>query len=225
MDDSMQNTEHTEETKEAEQEESRGGIRAFFGDVMDIIEAVVTSIFVIVLLFAYLMRPVTVDGVSMMPTLLDKDRLVMWSLGYTPKNGDIVIIDDEIGGHFQDGSGTDVYETDGMGLRLIKRVIAVAGQELNIDFVNGTVAVDGVQIPEPYIADLTTRDDGAFTYPIVIPEGYVFVMGDNRLHSTDSRNPEVALVPVEQVIGRAIWRFYRLEDECTSLLDRFALLI
>lgn len=213
MSDSQQNT-----------EEKSGGIGGFFGDLMDIIEAVIVSVFVIIMIFAYLLRPVTVDGSSMYPTLCNEDRLVMWSLGYTPANGDIVIIDDDHSGHFTDESQTEVYETVGMEIRLVKRVIAVAGQEVNIDFENGTVAVDGQQLAEDYIADLTTRNDGAFTYPMTIPEGYVFVMGDNRLHSTDSRNPAVALVPEDEVIGRAIWRFYRTDDQCESFMDRFGVL-
>ncbi len=208
----------------ADDDEEDISLKSLFGDLMDIGEAIFVSMFVIILAFAYLFRPVTVDGSSMFPTLHDKDRLIMWSLGYTPTNGDIVIIDDDVSGHFADDAQTSVYQTQGLGMRLVKRVIAVGGQQINIDFENGTVAVDGVQLAEDYIADLTTRNDGAFTYPLTIPEGYVFVMGDNRLNSMDSRSPSVALIPEDEVIGKAVWRFHRDQKDCESWTDNYAVL-
>lgn len=213
------------EKDEAQTEEESFQFKRFLGDLMDIAESIFASIFVITMMFAYLLRPVTVDGSSMFPTLYDKDRLIMWSLGYEPTPGDIIIIDDAESGHFTDASQTEVVRSEGLNMRLVKRCIAVSGQTVNINFETGEVTRDGEVLDEPYISAATTRNDMAFQYPMTVPEGYIFVMGDNRPASTDSRNPSVALVPEEQVIGRAVWRFFRDEEECQSWTDRFAILL
>ena len=194
-------------------------------DLMDIIQAGVIAVFLFLLTFAYVAQPVNVDGTSMVPTLYDTDRLLMDKLILRPTNGRIVIISDEEAGHFSDSGETQVYNAEGMGIVLIKRVIATGGQEIDIDFASGAVRVDGTLLNEPYIADLTKRDDFAFTYPMTVPEGYLFVMGDNRMHSTDSRNPSVALVPEEQVLGVAVVRFDRSSDLCTKWTDNFGWLL
>lgn len=219
-----QEIQEQQESQEKQQNEPSFSLKTLLFDLFDIAEAVCISVFVMILIFAYLLRPVTVDGSSMNPTLYDADKLIMWSLGYTPQIGDIVIIDDDKAGHFTDATQQSVEITDGMGIRLVKRVIAVGGQTIDINFDTGEVTRDGVVLDEPYIAELTKRDDYAFTYPITIPEGYVFVMGDNRMHSSDSRNPLVALVPEEQVIGHAVVRFSREDDLCTSWKDNFGVL-
>ena len=213
------------EQKPTQAETEEFSLKTLICDLLDIVEAVCISVFVMILIFAYLLRPVTVDGSSMNPTLYDKDKLIMWSLGYEPKVGDIVIIDDDKAGHFANAAQDEVTVTEGMGIRLVKRVIAVAGQTLDINFADGTVTRDGQVLDEPYIAEATLRNDEAFSYPITIPEGYVFVMGDNRMHSSDSRNPLVALVPDNQVIGHAVVRFYRDDDNCADWKDNFGILI
>lgn len=196
-------------------------------DLLDLIEAAAATFFVFMLLFTYVLKPVTVDGSSMVPTLYDEDSLIMVTLNPQPKTGRIVVIDDKLSGYFTDAAQTQVAERDGYGSILVKRVIATGGQEINIDFREGygTVAVDGVQLPEDYIADLTTRDDGAFTYPFTVPEGYIFVMGDNRLHSTDSRNALIGLIPEEQVLGTVIVRYNRDEKLISKWTDKFAWLL
>jgi len=83
----------------------------------------------------------------------------------------------------------------------------VGGETLDIDFATGTVTIDGEVLEESYINNLTVNDEGAFTYPLTIPEGYYFVMGDNRQHSSDSRHPMVGLVSEEQIMGKAVFRF------------------
>ena len=196
-------------------------LRSFLGDALDIAEAAVLTVFLFLLVFAYILRPVTVDGSSMKPTLYDEDQLLVFNTPFGPKNGNIVVIDDQKSGLFADPEQHVVFESNGLGIVIIKRLIAQGGQEVNIDFENGTVAVDGQQLVEPYIADLTTRNDGAFSYPLTVPEGYLFVMGDNRLGSTDSRNPAVALVPADQVVGVAVARYGRNAELITSWTDRF----
>ena len=215
-----------EKLPEAAEPEEQGnpGLQLLF-DVLDIVQAGVVAVFLFLLAFAYILQPVNVDGTSMVPTLQDTDRLIMSKLLLEPKNGRIVIINDEKAGHFTDGSYNTVYETSGLGIVIVKRVIATAGQEIRIDKNAGEVYVDGVLLDEPYIADPTTRDDESFTYPFTVPEGYIFVMGDNRLHSTDSRNPAVALVPEREVMGVALARIDRSSDYLQKWTDRFGWLL
>lgn len=177
----------------------------FWSDVAEVLETVFISVFVVVLLFAYVIRPVTVDGESMTNTLQDGDRLLMSDLFYTPKQGDIVIIDNTHS-HLYDENG-NVVEGDGLKKRLIKRVIATGGQEIDIDFVTGEVKVDGEVLDEPYIRELTHEQEGGFdSYPITVPEGYYFVMGDNRNASSDSRSEHVGFIPEDSILGKAVLR-------------------
>ncbi len=197
---------------------SRGGL---LGDLMDIVEAGLVTVFLFLLLFAYLVRPVTVEGGSMNPTLLNKDQILILMTLYEPKNGQIVVLDDEVSALFRDYEQTEVMEKDGANMVLVKRLIAKAGQTIDIDASQGTVKVDGVLLDEPYIADPTTDDDGAFRYPMTVPEGYIFVMGDNRLYSMDSRSPQVALIPEREILGTAMFRYDRDKEQRTKWTERF----
>lgn len=199
---SMQNLEQ-EQKPEQKQEEKK---TSFLSDLAEVLETVFVSIFIVVMLFAYVIRPVTVDGTSMNATLQDGDRLLMSDLLYTPKRGDIVIIDND-NSYILNDKGDLVI---GKGLptekRLIKRVIAMSGETINIDFNTGEVSVDGTVLDEPYINNATIDNEGAFTYPVTVPDGYYFVMGDNRQNSTDSRSNYVGFVPKDAVLGKAIFR-------------------
>ena len=196
--------ENKNEESEGNTEEKKGGV---FGDVMEILESIMISVFAVLMIFTFIARPVTVDGRSMMPTLNDKDRLVMRTCLYTPKNGDIVIVDNEHSYTFLSGTN-EIIEGQSLNKRLIKRVIAVGGQTVNIDFDSHEVYVDGELLTESYIKEPTILNSGAFDYPITIPEGYIFVMGDNRNNSTDSRDSHVGLVKESDVLGKAVMRFY-----------------
>ena len=173
-------------------------------DVLDLIETVICSIFVVLLLFTFVFCIAAVDGPSMEPTLLNEQRLVVSRLQRTYENGDILIIDcPETTVMMQDGS---LIHGTGLGKRIVKRLIAQEGQVVNIDFANGIVYVDGQALDEPYTSAPTFNDNGALMYPFTVPEGYYFVLGDNRPISMDSRDPGVGLVHEESVVGKVVLR-------------------
>ncbi|MBQ3565668.1 MAG: signal peptidase I [Oscillospiraceae bacterium] len=210
----------TEEVKASEQttdsNDENEEKSSFLSDVLEIFESVVISVLVVLLVFTYIARPVTVEGRSMCPTLDNDDKLIMRTLFYTPEFGDIVIVNNEVSHTFKSGT-EELKEGSGLNKRLIKRVIATGGQTIDIDFNTGAVTVDGEVLEEDYIADITTYNAKGFEYPVTVPEGYVFVMGDNRNNSTDSRDSHVGFVHEDDVLGEAILRFYPFDK--FELLD------
>ena len=129
----------------------------------------------------------------MLPTLVDKDRLIVSYLFYTPKNGDIVIVNND---------------NPALEKVIVKRVIATEGQTVDIDFDNGEVKVDGKVLQEDYINNLTLLDEGGHSYPVTVPENCVFVMGDNRQNSLDSRDSRVGFVPEDEILGKVSLRIF-----------------
>ncbi|MBR3760873.1 MAG: signal peptidase I [Ruminococcus sp.] len=184
-------------------------------DILDVAESTITTIFVIMLVFTYLLHPVNVKGESMLPTLRDTDRILMTTLYFKLEYGDIVIVDNDMA-YDLDANGEPVaVNIDGKQLNecIIKRIIAVGGQ--TIDIRDGKVYVDGKELDEPYVVKgaLTNPMSGFDNnYPITIPEGYYFVMGDNRQHSSDSRHPDVGLIKKSQVYGKAVVRYSPFSD-------------
>ena len=144
----------------------------------------------IVLVFLLCFRIVIVSGDSMYDTLVDGDYLLLLSnvFYHEPQAGDIIV-----------ASKAD-YDS---GTPIIKRVIATEGQTVDIDFRTGTVFVDGQALSEDYVHSPTTNQEGV-TFPLVVDEGCVFVLGDNRGRSKDSRNPEIGLIDTRQIVGKAI---------------------
>jgi len=158
-------------------------------ELYDWLQCVVTAIICGVLIFVFAGRTIGVDGRSMLQTLRHNDRVVISNLLYSPGNGDIVV--------FRSPSEQFAFP-------LVKRVIAVAEQTVNIDFDNGNVFVDGMLLDEPYISAITTsRHD--FSGPVTVPRGFVFVMGDNRNSSTDSRSNVVGLVDTRYILGKVLF--------------------
>ncbi|MCQ2416269.1 MAG: signal peptidase I [Oscillospiraceae bacterium] len=189
---------------EKKDEEDSYDMKALLKDFLDLVESVVLSVFVVVLVFTFLFCVANVDGDSMLPTLTDGDRLIVSRLHTRYDDGDILIINSEKS-CLLDESG-NVKEQTGIEKEIVKRLIAAEGQTVDIDFASGIVYVDGQALDEPYTSTLTNRDYGAFTYPLTIPEGYLFVLGDNRHISKDSRHPDVGLVPESEVIGKVVFR-------------------
>ena len=200
-------TEKNPETLSPEQKKTN-----LFNDIVEILETMLMSVFVVLLLFTYLIRPVTVDGRSMVPTLQNQDKLVMRRILYQPHQGDVVVVSN-YAGHLLDSNGNVVESGSALNEILIKRVIAVAGQTIEVREDEGRVYVDGQPLDEPYVNEPTLTNDGAFDYPITIPEGYIFVMGDNRNHSTDSRSSYVGLIAKEDVLGNAFFRYCSVQTD------------
>lgn len=148
------------------------------------------AVAVILLVMTFFLRQVTVNGNSMNDTLQHKDRLLVSNFLYQPQNGDIVV----------------VTHGEMLDEPIIKRVIATEGQHLNINYETNEVSVDGKVLQEDYIKGRTIALPHATKIPDVIPKGYVFVMGDNREDSLDSRSVKVGLVPVQNIIGKAFFR-------------------
>jgi len=171
-------------TEEADEENSK--VRARM-ELYDWLQCIVTAIICGVLLFIFVGRSIGVDGASMLQTLQQNDRVVISNLFYTPSNGDVIV--------FQ---SSDQFEHP-----LVKRVIAIENQVINIDFDNGNVYVDDILINEPYI-NAATKTKHDFNGPVTVPPGHVFVLGDNRNFSTDSRDNAVGLVDTRYILGKVL---------------------
>lgn len=161
-----------------------GGLQSCF----EWLQAIISAVVIVVLLLTFVFRLVDVDGLSMFETLHDHDKVFVTSLLYEPKDGDIVVIS-----HGQE------YKDP-----IIKRVIATEGQTIKIDYDKGQVIVDGVVLNEPYIHEIMEYK-AVFDNPVpdVVPEDMVFVMGDNRNNSLDSRSQRVGLIHKDDIIGKA----------------------
>lgn len=173
------------------QNETKTRKSALSNSVYEIFGTLLVALVLAVLLMTFVVRTVVVNGESMEPTFFDGERVIV-SVSYdtVPSNQDVIVIS-----HAQNYDG-----------KIIKRVIATEGQTLSIDFENNQVIVDGVLLNEPYITGRTIEVDRAMEIPSVVPEGYVFVMGDNREASLDSRSTVIGLIPVTSIIGKVEMR-------------------
>ena len=163
-------------------------VKRFVVHCYEWLEALISSLIVVVLLFTLLFRIVNVSGPSMLPTLQSNDRVLLTSYFYQPKQGDVVVI----------------THTAKLQEPIIKRVIALENQTVDIDFETGTVYVDGQALDESaYIENGITTQPSDYTYPLTVPSGHLFVLGDNRAVSNDSRSSAVGMIDERYVLGKA----------------------
>jgi signal peptidase I len=164
-------------------------------EMLEWVEAIVAAVLIAFVIRTFIMTVVRVDGQSMENTLYNNERLIVWRLGYEPENDDIIIFEPRCA----------------QGSYYVKRVIATEGQTVKIDYDTNSVYVDGEKIDEPYIKEemslyMFSANDDEWT----VPEDCVFVMGDNRNHSSDSRNPDVGFVTKDSILGKVVLRFWPL---------------
>ena len=164
-------------------------------EVYDWIQCIIFALVFCVLLFVFAVRMVNVVGHSMVPTLEQSDKVVISNLFYHPKQGDVVVLRKQ----------TLMQEP------IVKRIIATEGQTVDIDFDDGVVYVDGKALDEPYVNE-PVHDRENFEGKITVPEGCVFVMGDNRNRSLDSRSLMLGDVDTDLIMGRAFVRLFPIKN-------------
>lgn len=174
-------------------------------DLYEWVQSLVGSVLVVVAIFTFVIRMMGVDGHSMLNTLQHGDRLLVVNsmLYHDYKYGDIVIL-----------RKNGVFDDD----PIVKRVIAVEGQTVDIDFTEGIVYVDGEALEEDYIREPTYTAE-VTEFPLTVPEGSIFVMGDNRNGSSDSRDYRLGTVDTRYVIGKAAFLIFPGPDYETEKRD------
>ena len=190
------NFENEKEILDIEQENTEEPKKKSAGrEFLEWLQAIVIAVVVAMIVRNFVFTIVKVDGQSMMPTLENGDRMVVWRLGYEPEQGDIVVFNPQ-------GYGENVY--------WIKRVIAVEGDKVEIDYARNTVKVNGELLTEDYILEPMIRPGNPYWQCPdgieVVPEGCVFVMGDNRNNSDDGR--DIGPVSEDRIVGEAVLRFW-----------------
>ena len=151
----------------------------------DWMQSFVVFLVVIVLLLSFVGQVIGVEQASMSPTLLEGDRMIVRSVFYTPRHNDVVVFARH---DFQEGA------------MVVKRVIGLAGDVIDIDTSSGFVYRNGVALSESFTSG-PTNTAGNMTYPFTVPEGHVFVIGDNRNNSLDSRHVSIGAVDEREIIG------------------------
>ena len=183
-----------EQTEEKKKVEGR-----FSSELFSWGESLMAVLIFFVVVFTFFVRLIGVDGTSMYPTLQDHSIMLVSDLGYSPEKGDIVVLRKE-----------SFYS----GQPIVKRIIATGGDTIDIDPITGDVLVNGEVLDEPYIAEKinTLEKVGDMTYPQTVPEGCVFVMGDNRNYSTDSRWSQLGMLDERDILAHVLSVVYPFSE-------------
>lgn len=231
MNDIPENEINSQAAADAESGITEGAKNEGFNLGKEIFEWIYTLVIALAIAFVikgFIFDVVRVDGPSMESTLINNDRLIITKLGYTPHSQDIIILDSnykarekyydalEMSGQKVNAiSKTIDYFSLPANLKkryYVKRIIGLPGQ--TVDIVDGRVLVDGEVLDEPYLDSglITSATDSSVNYPITVSEDCVFVMGDNRPHSKDSRSSDLGEVPIDAILGKAQIRIWPLNS-------------
>lgn len=168
-------------------------------EVYEWVESFIYPLIIFLLIFTFFIRHATVDGSSMLPTLHDGEMLLLQQAGYhDPQYGDVVVID----------------RTAADDVALVKRVIGKEGDIIFIDFDTHEVWRNDELLDEPYINEPTELQYDV-EFPVRVPEGKIFVLGDNRNASDDSRDSQIGMIDTRSVMGKAIYRFFPIREAGT----------
>lgn len=171
-------------------------------DIFEWLEVLVTALISVVIIFSFLFRIATIDGDSMENTLIEGQKVIISNLFYEPQVGDIVVV--------SRNTFNDAHNVQQNSMPIIKRVIATEGQTVDIDFTTGVVYVDGNALDEPY-TKTPTNVKHDIEFPVIVDEGCIFVLGDNRNESLDSRSSQIGnygMVDTRYVLGHAVYRIF-----------------
>lgn len=164
-------------------------------NIYDMASVLAVALVSIMLIFTFVFRVVGVVGSSMVPTLHDKDYLIVSAFDSNPSYGQVVII----------------TQPNAFDEPIVKRIIATENQVVDINFATGDVSVDGVILDEPYINNRTINSEGV-SFPVTVPENHVFVLGDNRQGSTDSRSDKIGFVHEDYILGVAKYKVFSVDE-------------
>lgn len=177
--------------QEAQTEEKKKVEGRFSSELFSWAESLMLVLIFFVIVFTFFVRLIGVDGSSMYPTLEDHNIMVVSNLGYKPEKGDVVVLRKE--GFYYDQP-------------IVKRIIATGGDTVDIDVITGDVLINGEVLDEPYIYEKinTLERMGDQVYPLVVPEGHIYVLGDNRNGSRDSRWMDLDTVDERYILGHVL---------------------
>ena len=172
-------------------------------DIFDWLDIIISAMLAVVVIFTFAFRVATIEGDSMKNTFYEGQKVIITNWFYQPKFGDVVVVS-------RNAENNASASAEGP---IIKRVIATEGQQVNIDFEKGIVYVDGVALDEPYTRTPTNLKSDV-VFPVYVPEGHIFCLGDNRNESLDSRSSRIGnggMIDTRYVLGKVVMRIWPVD--------------